>query len=139
MTLVVQDSGLLRLLSYIRIYFVAHPPILHLYQNDFTPTLSSHLFEFVESTFPGYFAHGTNNWQLPTVAAHVGTLVEVNETFTVTSVPGPQFIYGYYLTDQSTGDLLWAERDPNGPFLVQHFLDSYTVKPEITLRDQSVA
>ncbi len=89
---------------------------LHLFQNAATPSFNSVIGDFVESNFPGYAPVDIAAWILGPVITNVGYMQTVTPcVFTVSSGAGPpQLAYGYYVLDDS-GNLLWAELDPNGP------------------------
>jgi hypothetical protein len=110
---------------------------LRLFQSNTTPTTSSVIGDFTECTFAGYAAVSLTGWATPIVAAHDATMLADLKTFTRTSTGASQNIYGYYVTDNATTFLLWAERDPLAPIVVTNNGDSYTVTPSLSEQDLS--
>lgn len=89
---------------------------MRLYSNDYTPTGSSTVAAFTECAGGGYIAKPLSfaNWNIvsgdPTQASYRTT-----QTWTFTgALSGPGTAYGYYVTQDSDGALLWAERFPTG-------------------------
>jgi len=89
---------------------------IRIYGNDYTPTGSSTVAAFTEITGGGYVAKPLTfaNWTItsgdPTQATYHTTQIW---TFTG-ALGGPGTAYGYYVTQNSDGALLWAERFPSG-------------------------
>ena len=97
---------------------------MRLYGNDVTPSGSSSTTSFVEISGGGYAAKPLTfaNWVIsagnPSVAVYNATQ---KWTFTG-AIDSPGTIYGYYVTRDSDGKLMWAERFPNAvvPFSPQN-------------------
>lgn len=97
------------------------PLSMKLYGNDYTPVSGSTPGAFTEITGGGYafkpliFANWTITSGDPSEAVYNATQVW---TFTGVIDP-PGSIYGYYVTRDSDGALMWAERFPvaNVPFV----------------------
>lgn len=93
---------------------------MRLYGNNFTPTPTSIAANFTEIVGGGYVAKALifANWRItggdPSEAQY---LTLQKWTFTGPINP-PGTIYGYYVTRNSDGKLMWAERFPaaNVPF-----------------------
>jgi hypothetical protein len=87
-------------------------PVLHLYENNYTPDETSTIASFTETTKQGYTPRtlaGTG-WTTTTGAATTAVYSEVTFNFTTSAT-----IYGYYVTS-TTGALLWAEKFGEQPF-----------------------
>ena len=93
---------------------------MRLYSNNATPSGSSSAASFTEVTGGGYankpltFAHWTIVAGDPSTATY-----DAAQVWTFTGATGgPGTIYGYYVTRNSDGKLMWAERFPpaNVPF-----------------------
>ncbi len=89
---------------------------LRLYSNNVTPVGTNAAASFTEVAGGGYanlpltFAHWGITSGNPSVAIYDST-----QTFTFTGVTNaPGTIYGYYVTRNSDGKLMWAERFASG-------------------------
>lgn len=108
---------------------------LRLYRNNYTPLETSVAGDFTEANFSGYVAQALPNFP---AANYVGPQAE-------TVLPAQNFIhsgggvdndiYGYYVTDAG-GDLLFAERNPLGPFSIVPGT-SYVVVPYHSIKNQT--
>ena len=104
--------------------------VLHLFVNNYTPTLNDVLSAYTEMAGLGYASiaipHG--NWSIVTDGVNnraVATFPEQDWTFqdgTATTV------YGYYLTRALTGDLWYSER-----FATSHIVQNLGDKIKLTL------
>lgn len=105
--------------------------VLRLYSSNTTPAETDTDATYTEVTGGGYSAANLTaaNWTVtggnPTTAAYP----EV--TFTFTGSVGN--VYGYYVTQTSSGILMWAERFTSGPFNIQNNGDQIKITPQITL------
>lgn len=131
MALVVPDVGEIVLLQYLLKMTTPTDPVLHLYNNDVTPSESTILSNLTEpSGSTGYAAvtlPGTS-WTTTQVAG-VTTGVFSERTFTFTTGVS---IYGYYVTN-TAGALLWAERFGGAPFALPDGGGQIGQSPRITL------
>jgi microcystin-dependent protein len=90
--------------------------------------------DFTEATFTGYTAQAISpgDWTVtlgdPTEARNVA------KSFTASANQPPQDIWGYYVTRQSDGALIWFEPF-DGPIVVEFTGDQINVTPTITLDD----
>ena len=138
MTLKMADKGDEEVLTAAKVRWVAGAAVkLHLFKNDYTPTTADTIANYTESTFPGYAAASANNWQAPTTAAHVSSMLEQARTFTRNATGATENVYGYYVTDNASANLFWAERDPAAPIPLTNNGDSYTVTLRLTAQDLS--
>jgi hypothetical protein len=110
MSLIVPDVGELYVLA---AWIAGYPPSnlkVYLYQNNYTPVQGSVVGSFTEATFSGYasvsFTLGTPT-EVSNKAKSVATAASV---FTHNGGGTANTIYGYYVKDGTTGDLVWAER-----------------------------
>lgn len=131
MPLVIASTGALRLL---RVLADAWQPEYHLFQNDMRPSIGSQLPDFVEATFSGYVGGQTPaTWSDPVIQAnhavtqgdglhwdHDGGVMNNN-------------VFGYFVVDVITGDLLYAERSPSAPTLMEPGSPPYAVVPAFSL------
>lgn len=113
---------------------IANNWALGLFQNAHSPIFTDTFAALVESTFPGY-ARQQHFWGA-TSAPPGARLSQGGNTFT-RSVSGPaQLVYGYFLLDLVTGNLVYAERDQGGPFSLATAGESYFVVPQFTVFSQ---
>jgi hypothetical protein len=140
MAMKIPDIGLFNLLQ---LFFVAGtlPIRVHLYSNNFTPVAGSVLSDFTEATFTGYSVVNVSAWGTPTGPDGTG-----HETISATTAPvftrsatgTVQNIYGYYVTNQGGGTLLyWAERFASAPFAMQFNGDNITLNTLFTLKSEN--
>jgi len=105
--------------------------VLKLYGSDTTPSETDTNASYTEISGGGYAAITLTpaNWVVtpgsPTAAVYP------EQTFSFSSAVGN--IYGYYVVQAVSGDLLWAERFTNGPFNIQNNGDEIRVTLSITL------
>lgn len=104
-----------------------------LFQNNYVPVIGSTLANFTASTFVGYAPITLGFW----AGAFDNGLSEAETnhpllTWLCTGGLG-QDIYGYYV--HFGGVLIYAERDPFGPFGIAPGI-TYSVLPRYTVRNQ---
>ena len=105
--------------------------VLKLYSSDTTPAETDTVATYTETSGGGYTdeALTAGSWVVtpgnPTTAAYP----EI--TFAFTGVAGN--VYGYYLVQAISGDLVWAERFTNAPLNIQNNGDEIKITPQITL------
>lgn len=107
---------------------------LRLFVNNYTPVPASVAANFTEMSTQGYAAITlTNtNWTVTNIDPEAEA-VQAQQTFTFNGTGGDTNVYGYYLTDNTAGELLWAERFPTAPILVPaSFGGQIRVTPRIT-------
>ena len=129
MALVVPNASEAIILRYIVNTDAPENLIIRLYANNVTPDENSTEATFIEATGGGYASIGLSTWSViqgtPSQAEHT----EV--TWTFSAAVGN--IYGYYVTRQTGGELMWAERFTNGPFDIQTTGDEIKITPRLTL------
>jgi hypothetical protein len=136
MALVVPRVGLWRMLAQLVNQEMSENLVLHLYQNDHKPQRDDLLDAYQEADFIGYepIVLAGGNWTIR--QAERTAPAEVTHpylTFTATTDQPEQVVYGYYLTDELSGALKWAERFPGEPFLVWREGQEIWVAPALTL------
>lgn len=103
--------------------------VLRLFKNNITPSDTDTAGTFTEATFPGYAAITLTGatWN----AASAGAITySAQQTFTCSGVATDD-IYGYYITQVTSGVLMWAERDGAAPFAVRNSGDNIKITPTI--------
>ena len=103
---------------------------LRLFKNNITPSDTDTAGTFTEATFPGYAAITLTGatWS----AAAAGSIAySAQQTFTCTGASTDD-IYGYYITQVTSGLLMWAERDGAAPAAIRVNGDAIKITPAIT-------
>lgn len=109
---------------------------LRLFKNDKVPADTDTVADYTEANFTGYAAIATNAWGNAFLnAGNIAEIDETNRTFTQTGVIVTNLVYGYYVTD-GAGNLIFAERNPAGPFNMNANGLVYVVLPRYTYRNQ---
>jgi hypothetical protein len=104
--------------------------VLRLYQNDITPSDTDTAATYTVSSFPGY-ANITlpgASWNAPSAGS---ITYSAQQAFTCTGATS-QPVYGYYLTQLTSGILVWSERAAAAPFTITNVGDSVRLTPAIT-------
>lgn len=105
---------------------------LKLYTNNRTPGEADNLTSYTESTGTGYAAVTLTgaSW---TVATATGTTTAeyAQQTFTYTGAEAN--IYGYYVTNFGSTQVLWAEIFTDGPYSIPAGGGSVKITPKIQL------
>lgn len=106
---------------------------MQLYQNNYTPVQGSTLADFVEADFSGYTGpQAIIGWSTPTiVSGHAKSLANMIQ-WTFGGGVTTNNIYGYYVISNTSGQLVFAERDPGAPKLMQPGSPPYQVIPAFT-------
>lgn len=101
---------------------------LRLYSNNQTPSDAQTAANYTEVTGSGYSAIALGSWIVneadPATASHA------KQTFTFTGAAGN--VYGYYVTRNSDGALMFAERFSDGPYNIVNNGDSIGVTPNLS-------
>jgi len=137
MALVVPNDSEVIMLQYITNNDAPENISILLYRNNVTPNESSTVATFTEVlNESGYTTGGQSltpaSWSIvsgnPSQAEHT----EIVWTFTG-PLTAPGDVYGYYVTRDTGGELLWAERFTNGPFNITTNGDEIKITPRLTL------
>lgn len=132
MALLVPDVGEVELLSRMLNKNAPADVVLRLYTNNRTPAEADTVASYTESTGTGYSAITLTgaSWTVAT-AAGTTTGEYAQQTFTYTGAEAN--IYGYYVTDATPTDLLWAEIFSDGPYSIPAGGGSVKITPKIEL------
>lgn len=105
--------------------------VLRLYSNNITPSDTDTAGTYTEATFAGYSAITLTGatWN---AAASGSISYSAQQTFTRTSTGAPENIYGYYVTQFTSGILVYSERDGAAPFAITNNGDAIKITPTIT-------
>ncbi len=100
---------------------------LKLFKNDYTPVDASTAGSFTEADFLGYVAANlaATSWTVTTGAPT--TLAYPQVTFASTAGTQNQNVYGYLVTQVTSGKAIWAERFSDGPYNVTNSGDQIKV------------
>ena len=130
MALLVPDSGENLSLEMMVNKTAPQDLVLHLFQNNITPAETDVTATYTDATFSGYTPTALTgaSWGV----AAVGIITNTQRTFTHNGGATSNSIYGYYLTQTTSGSLLLAERDAAAPFLMQNNGDNIKLTPSIT-------
>lgn len=137
MALVVLRQGQLYFLEYLRTnLFNGGNVNLRLFKNNHTPSETDDDSDYTEADFDGYSAMSLTSWTPAYLnGSNEAEIDEINRTFTQTGTGTTNDIYGYYVTNTS-GDVVYAERDPAGPVAMNATGKTLTIYSRFTLREQ---
>jgi hypothetical protein len=133
MALVVPNSAEGFILGYIVGTDTPEALTIRLFGNDYTPTEIDTVAAYTEVTGGGYagISLSSLNWTItdgdPSLAEHT----QVSWTFDATAASVGN-VYGYYVTRDTSSDLVWAERFTNGPYNIQTENDQIRITPRLT-------
>ena len=104
--------------------------VLRLYKNNITPSDTDTAGTYTEATFPGYSAITLSgaSWN----AASSGTIAYGSQQTFTCSGTSTDDLYGYYVTQATSGTLLYSERDANAPFAIRSNGDNIKITPTIS-------
>ena len=129
MALNVPDVGENKALEHLTNKTAPENLILRLFKNNITPADSDTAATYTESTFPGYAAITLTGASWGAAAAGVITY-GAQQTFTCSGV-AVESVYGYYITQATSGVLMWSERDASAPFVIANSGDAVKITPTI--------
>jgi hypothetical protein len=105
--------------------------VLKLYTNDYTPIETSVEGSFTEAAGDGYAALTLAGASWTITPGAPSSAAYAQQTFMFTGALGD--VYGYFVVQESSGKIMWAERFSNGPYNIQNNGDEIKVTPTITL------
>jgi hypothetical protein len=102
--------------------------VLRLYKNNITPSDTDVAGTYTEAAFTGYAAITLTgaSWSAPAS----GVTSYAQQTFTASGAAA-ESIYGYFLTQASSGILVWSERDAAAPTNIAVTGDNIKITPTI--------
>lgn len=108
---------------------------IHLYQNNYIPTIFSTVADFTEADFSGYGTSIVLTWGVPFInGSNQAEIDALAVTWTRSGGPTSNTVYGIYVTDNA-GNLAYAERFP-APINMVSIGDAITYTPKATLINQ---
>lgn len=136
MALVVPDVGETVLLDrLLKLTNVTDNYLLHLYKNNYSPISTSTLSSFTEADFTNYAAVTLtrSSWASSTLnGSNKGESTYSAQSWTCGVTTNT--VYGYYVTDSTNTNLLWAEQFGIARTLAQN--DILSVTPVFTLSSE---
>lgn len=137
MTILVPNPSEGTLLSAVLGVITPGDQVLRLFVSNTTPADSDVAATYTEMSTQGYSAKTLTkaSWTItPTSAANAGpaTGAYAQQTWTFDGTGGATTVYGYFVTDATSGLLLWAERFATSK-VVQYNGDQILITPQFTL------
>jgi hypothetical protein len=106
--------------------------VLRLYKSNTTPDESTTEATLTEADFTGYSAITLTASSWSYTAGDPGTLAYAQQTFTSSAGSQSQAVYGYYVTQVTSGKLVWVERFTDGPYTITNNGDTIKVTLQFT-------
>lgn len=107
--------------------------VLRLYQSNTTPAETDTAATYTEANFSGYSGATLTGASWTVTPGAPSEAAYAQQVFASDAAQAAQNIYGYFLTQATSGRLQWAERFPSGPYPIANNGDSIGVTPKITL------
>lgn len=132
MALVIPNASEVTLLQYMLGYGTPGNQVLRLYVNNVTPGDADTAATYTEMSTLGYASKTLTkgSWSVAS-SSSVGTATYAAQTWTFTAGSAVT-VYGYFVTDATSGLLLWAEAFNSGK-VCQYAGDQIVITPTITL------
>lgn len=133
MTLVLPDQGESIALEALVGKTAGQNLVLRLFKSNTTPAETDTEATYTEADFTGYSAITLTaaNWSVTGTAPSSAGYAQ--QTFTSSAGSQSQSVYGYYLTQVTSGKLVWAERFTDGPYTITNNGDTIKVTLAITM------
>lgn len=134
------DEAQLALVALWEYYFEgSFNPTLKLFQNNATISASTVLADLTEADYSGYVAQGIATWTTPQADGSNRKYTESTtvKTFAHDGGGTANTIYGWYLIDSNSGDLL-AVHKFDTPVVMDDATDTIDARPRLQLYDQCV-
>ena len=106
--------------------------VLRLFKSNTTPDESTTEASVTEANFTGYSAITLTAASWSYTAGDPGTIAYAQQTFTSSAGSQSQAVYGYYLTQVTSGKLVWIERFTDGPYTIVNNGDTIKVTLNFT-------
>lgn len=134
MALVVPNASEVIMLQYILNIDAPENISIRLYANNVIPNENSTVATFTEvANGLGYTTGGISltpgSWSI--IAGNPSEAEHTEVTWTFSGAAGN--VFGYYVTRDGGGELMWAERFSNGPFDITTNGDEIKITPRLTL------
>ncbi len=130
MALVICNGGKLALLG-AKLNFL-DTLFIGLYQNNHVPAAGDTIDDYTPCNFNGYARQATTAWSAPFLnAAGKAETNDVVHTWTALDASVANQVFGYFVEDLEH-NLIFAELNPAGPFLVDAGGKAFSVQPRMT-------
>jgi len=106
--------------------------VLRLFKNNWTPVETDTEAAATEATFTGYGSIVLTGGTWVTTEGAPSSIDYPQQAFASSAAQAPQDVYGYYITQQTSGKLVAAERFTDGPYTISNNGDTIKVTPKIT-------
>lgn len=106
--------------------------VLRLFKSNTTPGEADTEATYTEADFTGYAAVTLTAASWSATPGAPSNIAYAQQTFASSAGSQNQNVYGYYLTQESSGKLVWAERFSDGPYNIVNDGDAIKVTPIIT-------
>jgi hypothetical protein len=130
-TLLVPDSAEVIMLEAFLNKTAPEDLVIRLYSSNTTPAEADTVVTYTETTGGGYAAQNVTAASWTVTPGNPSSAAHPEITFTFSGAAGN--VYGYYITQLTSGDLMWAERFNGAPFNIQNAGDEIKITPRITL------
>lgn len=132
MTLLIPNASEVKLLEFALGFSTPGNQLLKLFVNNVIPGDTDTAATYTEMSTLGYAAKTLTkgSWSI-VPSSNVGTASYAQQTWTFTAGTAVT-VYGYFVTDSTTGVLLWAETFTT-PKVAQYSGDQILITPQITL------
>ena len=109
--------------------------ILKLFTSNTTPADTDTASTYTEASFTGYTAKTLTgaSWTVTTGAPSEASFAQ--QSFTSSASQTAQTVYGYYVIQTTSTELMWSERFTDGPYTVTNNGEEIRVTPKLTLQD----
>jgi len=112
---------------------VGQPLALRLYTNNREPTTQDTATQYAEATFGGYTPAVLTSASWAVISGVPRGVQSTEQVFTCASAQARQSCFGYFVTHHTGGQLLWAERFADGPYVIENHGAEILITANLTL------
>lgn len=109
--------------------------ILKLFTSNTTPADTDTAGTYTEASFTGYTAKTLTGSSWTVTPGAPSEAAYAQQTFASTASQTAATVYGYYVIQTTSTELMWSERFTDGPYVVTNNGDEIRVTPKLTLQD----
>ena len=106
--------------------------VLRLFKSNTTPSESTTEASLTEANFTGYSAITLTAASWTYTSGDPSSIAYAQQTFTSSAGSQSQPVYGYYVTQVTSGKLVWVERFTDGPYTIVNNGDTIKVTLNFT-------
>ena len=133
MTLVLVNGGEVIVVNATTTKTVGENLVLGMFKNNYSLLESTVTADLTAADFTGYSAETLTAASWTTTAGAPTNTTYPEVTFTSTAGSQSQPIYGYYLTQVTSGLLVWAETFTDGPYTITNNGDTIKITLNFTM------